>query len=255
LGDELSTTTPAGAPVGSCPSNCREAMQMVQDEVNRISRLPGPVERNVAITSAYDKLAQDMPENDWVRLASYVSVQGGCAMGVTQGRNLPYVPEWAEGGVPKFFSRALVSPEKSLDALGDANLTIFSSIYPPNRMAANCGYQKFKECVASGEISVDKEIVTALDVMNQGDKRGAADLIADYEQRQVVQPVYERWEDTFSDMKKADSWIPGDQTSIPIAKSCTRDNLVPLDGDISNPQDRVDYYGKLIEEMYRVEGK
>lgn len=228
---------------------------MVQDEVNKVSRLPGPIERNAAITSAYDKLARDMPENDWVRLASYVSVQGGCAMQVTQGRNLPYVPGWAEGAVPRTLSRVLVNPEKSLDALGDANLTIFSSIYPANRMVANCGYKKFKECVASGEITVNDKIVKALDKMEKGDKRGAANLIAEHEQREIVQPVYDRWKDTFADMKNAEGWIPGDQTSIPVAKTCTRDNLVPLSGDISNPQDRVNYYGKLIDEMYRIEGK
>lgn len=220
---------------------------MVQNEVNNIARLPGPIERNAAITAAYDKLAKDMPENDWVRLASYVSVQGGCAMKLTQG---------GMAGVADYVPFMGFDSAKSLQALGDANLTIFSSIYPPNRMVANCGYAKFKECVASGEIKVNRDIVAAIDKMQNGDLKGAADAIALHEQRDVVQPVYERWKDTFSGMSNADSLdIFNDRTSIPISKSCGTGDPVVLNGDISNWRDRVSYYNKLITEMYRIEGR
>lgn len=74
---EFSTTHSSGEVVQSCPENCEEALKMVQDDVNKIARMDGPIARNVAITEAYEKLAQDMPKNDWVRLASYVSVQVG----------------------------------------------------------------------------------------------------------------------------------------------------------------------------------
>lgn len=248
---DFSTTQSSGSPVQACPDSCREAYSMVMDEVNQIARLDGPLARNRAITAAYDKLAQDMPQNDWVRLASYVSVQGGCAMQATQGYNIPFMPD---GWLPRTGSRLFVSPEDALAALGDANLTIFSSIYPANRMVANCGYEKFRQCVDSGEIDVPEPIVKALGQMNRGALRDAADTIALYEQRDVVQPVYDRWAETFEDLNDVESWLPGDQTSIPIAKECTRDNLVPLEGNISNWRNRVNYYGKLIDRMYEVEG-
>ena len=92
--------------------------------------------------------------------------------------------------------------------------------------------------------------------MQRGRKLDAANAIADYEQRIVVQPVYERYADTFRGMSRADRVdVFNDRTSIPIAKTCTRDNLVTLDGDISNPAHRVDYYRKLIRNMYRVKGR
>ncbi|MCO6391658.1 hypothetical protein GTW25_11510 [Aliihoeflea aestuarii] len=192
------------------------------------------------------KLAQDMPENDWVRLASYVSVQGGCAMQQTQrwpAKAADYVP---------FLG---FDSQDSLEALGDANLTIFSSIYPPNRMVANCGYEKFRQCVESGEIVVDQNIVNAMEKMENGDRRGAANDIALHEQRNVVQPVYDRWPDTFAGMSRADALDRlHDRTSIPVAKTCTRDNLVPFEGDISRWPDRVEYYHDLLDRMYEIEG-
>lgn len=145
--------------------------------------------------------------------------------------------------------------ENALEALGDANLTIFSSIYPPNRMVANCGYEKFKQCVESGEIEFDEGIIEAMGKMENGDLTGAADDIAMHEQRDVVQPVYDRWADTFAGMSRADGVdVFNDRTSIPIAKTCTRDNLVTFEGDISQWPDRVNYYRKLIDRMHQVEG-
>ncbi|WP_179381611.1 hypothetical protein [Jannaschia marina] len=71
----------------------------------------------------------------------------------------------------------------------------------------------------------------------------------------MVQPVYDRHPTGFEDMAQGEGLMPGDQTSIPVAKTCTRDNLVPLgDRDITNPLDRVDYYGDLIDRMYEIEG-
>lgn len=240
---DFSTTRSSGSPVQSCPENCKEALKIAEDEVNKIARLDGPIARNKAITASYEKLAKDMPNNDWVRLASYVSVQGGCAMQLTQGW------EARTGG------RLFFDPDDALSALGDANLTIFSSIYPPNRMVANCGYEKFRQCVDRGEITFDKNILKGMEKMHNGELKGAADIIAQYEQRDVVQPVYDRWAKTFAGMSLADTVdVFHDRTSIPIAKTCTRDNLVPFTGNISDWHDRIKYYSKIIDEMYRVEG-
>jgi hypothetical protein len=240
----FSTTKSSGAPVQACPENCKEALNQIMDEVNKISRMPGPLERNAAITEAYEQLAKDMPENDWVRLASYVSFQAGCAMQQTR-RGI------ADNCITEL---VFFDADKGLGALGDGNLTIFSSIYPANRMVANCGYEKFKKCVESGEIGFDENVTKALEKMNNGDLKGAAADIAIHEQRDVVQPVYDRWAETFAGIASADWWdFTSDNTSIPIAKTCTRDNLVPLEGNLSNWLDRVSYYRKLMDEMHRVE--
>ncbi|WP_255011693.1 hypothetical protein [Roseovarius sp. M141] len=256
----LSTTSSSFSSVGTCPDNCEEAMAQAHDEVNQIRRqgpgavdfnmaegsyreVPAEVMRNGRITQAYSDLARDMPENHWVRLASYVSVQGGCAMRqfTNPSQNWP-------GAVSDF-------PQNGLAALGDANVAIFESIYPPNRMAANCGIDRFLECVENGEIEVNENIVRAMKQMRDGDLRRAANTIARYEQEEVVQPVYARWPGTFQTMAAIDTVnVFQDMTSIPIARTCTRDGLVPLEGSISNPRDRVDYYEALLNEMYRIEG-
>ena len=239
----LSTTSSTASAAGSCPDTCEEAAAQVLDEVNQIKRIDDPIDRNVAITQAYEQLAADMPENDWVRLASYVSVQGGCAM--------KEAGSFLAKAAPNFY----ISSPKMLAALKDANTTIFESIYPANRFVANCGLAKLKECMAEGAITVPDEVLTALEEMEAGNLREAADIIAQYEQEQVVQPVYERHQTAFEDMAQGDGWMPGDQTSIPIAKTCTRDDLVPLgERSITNPLDRVDYYGDLIDKMYEIEG-
>ncbi|WP_179381612.1 DUF2515 family protein [Jannaschia marina] len=140
----------------------------MQAEVDRINRVPGAIDRNVAITEAYETLARDMPENDWVRLASYVSVQGGCAM------------KEADSLLSRLAPDGFISADGMLDALKDANTTIFNSIHPA-RFAANCGLEKLRECAAEGAVEVPPDIMEALEKMEAGDLRGAADQVAVYE--------------------------------------------------------------------------
>ncbi|WP_227272234.1 DUF2515 family protein [Roseobacter weihaiensis] len=159
------------------------------------------------------------------------------------------------GSLAQTFGRAVVNPGEALDALRDANTTIFTSVYPPNKFMHDCGYERLKQCVAAGELVVDDRLMGALGELNSGNLKKAADLLAEHEQVDVVQPVYERHEDTFDDMATAESLLPRDQTSIPISYECTRDNLVTL-GDlaIQNAEDRVKYYGKLMDRMKEIEG-
>ncbi|RJL02854.1 DUF2515 family protein [Paracoccus siganidrum] len=241
--DDLSTTRAANDPVAGCECSCDRGWQDVQDEVNQALRSDDPLERNRQITAAYGRLAEADPRNIWVRLASYVSVQGGCAMQRTQAWDAQTV------------GRMVVNPSEAMDALQDANRTIFSSIYPVVRFAQKCGAAQLRRCVESGAIQADSSLLDAMDKLEQGDLRGASDLIAEHEQVRIVQPVYERHAGTFRDLMRAESLMPGDQTSIPIAKHCTRDNLVSIDGlDIRNPQDRVQYYQRLVNRMLQQEG-
>jgi hypothetical protein len=239
----------AAAPTQACPTDCKEAMRMANREVDAAKRIADPVKRNVAITQAYRSLGRAAPNNWWVRLAGYVSTQGGCAM------KKFYASETWTGVGAQTLGRAVVNPEDALDTLKDANTTIFESVYPPNKFMQTCGYKKLKECVDKGEIQVNPKLMQALGKMDAGDYQGAADMIAQHEQVDVVQPVYERHKDTFDDMMTADSWIPGDQTSIPVSYSCDGGTQVPLGSlKLQDPQDRVKYYKKLMDEMKRIEG-
>ena len=233
----------AGGVSKSCPSTCAEAMAMANAEVDQMRRVSNPIQRNIGITQSYQQLGKAMPDNWWVRLAGYVSVQGGCAMKRTQAWDAQTI------------GRAVVNPEDALAALGDANMTIFESVYPPNKFMHECGYERLKECVEKGEIDVDPEIMSSLEKINSGDLRGGADGLAEHEQVDVVQSVYDRHKGTFEDLATAESIMPGDQTSIPVSYQCTRDNLVSLGNlDISNPQHRVTYYGRLMDRMMQIEG-
>lgn len=262
---DLSTTSSTASSVGTCPDTCEEAAAQVQDEVNRIKRqgpgiadmdmeagsyreIPAEVMRNGLITQAYTDLAEAAPDNHWVRLASYVSVQGGCAI-----RKAVAADKWTPDMILTGSSDVA---NNMVTALGEANVAIFESIYPPMRMAATCGIDRVLECAQEGELELNDNLKTALQQMRDGNLRGAADTIAVYEQREIVQPTYDKWPNTFKAAEITDTLnVAQDMTSIPVARTCTRDNLVPLgDRSISDPLDRVSYYGDLLERMYEIEG-
>ena len=116
-----------------------------------------------------------------------------------------------------------------------------------------CRYEKLKECVENREIDVDRNIMTALGEIDAGNLRAGADLLADHEQVDVVQPVYERHKETFENLAHLEGLV-GDQTSIPVSYDCTRDDLVPLGHlDIAKARDRVKYYGRLMDRMMTIE--
>jgi len=243
----LRTTASSSAASGACPSDCKEAMNQVMEDVNRIARTRGATERNAAITQAYRQLGQAQRQNHWIRLAGYVSTQGGCVMKMMERGTIgvSFTP------LAPLFGEDLVNAQK---ALVDANTTIFTSVYPPNKFAHDCGFEKLKQCVASGEIEVSPQIMEALEKMDKGDLRGAADTMAYHEQVNVVQPVYERNRGAFEFMNRWENRIPGDQTSIPVSHTCSGDPVSIKGLDIQNPQDRVQYYRRLMTRMRQIEG-
>lgn len=243
----FSTTREACDPVKGCPCSCDRGWAEVMDEVNQALRSPDPLERNRQITAAYERLAAADPRNMWVRLASYVSVQGGCKM-------REFGPLWRRAG---YGIVTLGSPHSAaIDALQDANRTIFYSIYPVIRFAQKCGAKRLRECSGAGKIKpkIPDELLDALDKMEAGQLRDASDMIANYEQVKVVQPVYEAHKAAFASMMNAEKRIPGDQTSIAIAKTCTSNDLVSVEGlDVTKAVDRVSYYERLIGRMLTLE--
>lgn len=102
---------------------------------------------------------------------------------------------------------------------------------------------------------MDQRLLDGLTKLEQGRLREASDIIARYEQEVVVASAYARHSDTFDDMMWADSIdVFNDRTSIPIAKTCIRENLVSIDGlDIREGADRVKYYERLVSRMLEME--
>ena len=239
---EFCTTQPGGAPVEGCATDCSVAWARVQDDVNRVGRIEDPMRRNRAITQSYKNIAEASPDNHWIRLASYVSAQAGCAM------------EETRGFAAQTFGRMFVSPGEAYDSLAEANKTIFESVVPANLFVARHGHPAFERCVEAGDIAVPEEIREALVYIDSGRLEQGSDMLAEYEQLEVVQPIYEEYADTFADIETADKvafWR--DYQSIPVSYECGGEG-VPLDGSLSIPEDRVEYYKKLMEEMKRIEG-
>ncbi|MDO5642641.1 MAG: hypothetical protein Q4G26_09705 [Paracoccus sp. (in: a-proteobacteria)] len=239
--DELSTTRAACDPVAGCECSCDRGWQDILDEVNQALSSDDPQERNRRITKAYEDIARADSRNLWTRLAGYVSVQGGCAMARVQSWYVAYTP-----------GRVLINKPAALDALAAANSTIFSSIYPVMRFAQKCGAAQLRKCVESGAFEVDRRLLAAMDMIEAGNIRRAADIIARYEQVEVVQKVYDDHAAGFRGLIRGENWVPGDQTSIPISKECTRasDMLVKIGNlDIRDPEHRVEYYHRLMKRM------
>lgn len=248
--NDFSTTQSPDSETAVCPDCCKALMDEVMEDVNKVARVPDAVDRNVAITQRYRDLGAAMPQNDWVRLAGYVSTQGGCAM-----KNFYFSHKPGMATAAYTFGQAVVTPSEALETLRAANTAIFTSVYPPNKFVEQHGYEELKKCVDAKAVDVSRELMDALGKLERGEKADAANLMAEYEQMKVVQPVYEQHADTFDDMMTADAirfWA--DDTSIPISYECTRDNLVPLgELDITNPEDRVRYYSRLMKRMLKLE--
>ena len=176
-----------------------------------------------------------------------------------------------QGPLAQTVGRAAVDPEDALAALKDANITIFSSVYPPNKFMQKYGYKRLEQCVSKKEIEVDKDFLKALKMMDDGKLGKAADAIAYHEQVKVVQPVYDRHKEVFDDIVRADDWYQwfknkvegnigtdtgwnNDLLSIPVSHDCARENVVELgELDIRKPPDRVKYYKRLMKRMREVE--
>lgn len=259
----------AGAEKGAVPGNvsencetciaadCKKKIEKIEKEKNQIAAIEDPIERNKAITAAYGKLAAEDPQNRWIKLASVVSAQGGCAMKLTRSLD----PDVHAGIDPKhdFMNATGLDPFHNMyHALGDANNAIFSSIYPLTAYRARHGYEDMKKCYAATGKEIPPKIMAAFDKLEEGDMARASDRIADFEQRDVVQPIYEKYSGTFALMEFG-SGIQKPLTGtnlydIPVSTTCGDPDVVPFKGSISNPSHRVDYYKSLMERLSSQQG-
>lgn len=232
--------------------DCKKKIEQIEKETKQITDIKDPIERNKAITAAYGKLAAQDPSNRWIKLASVVSAQGGCAMKLTRSLD----PDVITGIDPKydFMNPTGLDPWYNMyQALGDANKAIFGDIYPMAAYRARHGYEDMKKCYAATGKVIPPKIKSAFDELEKGNLKSASDWIADFEQRDVVQPVYENYSGTFSMMEGASAVLKPvlkkNLYDIPVSTTCGDPNVVPFVGSISNPNHRVNYYNSLMNRL------
>ena len=238
-----------GAAGEFCEQCCKNRIKEISDQTNSISSIQDPIERNKAITQAYNAVAAQDPQDRWVKLASIVSAQGGCAMHrVKDARSyLQPFKDWLDDRTGVSFTKNMYN------ALGDANKAIFSDIYPYAAYRAKYGTQNMKDCYAKEGKPIPPELEDAFDKMDKGELNAASDAIAKFEQMKVVQPVYDQYSGTFWWMKQASDvrkWFTGDNLyDIPLSTTCGDPNTVPFRGDIAKGSDRVAYYQDLMSRL------
>jgi len=195
------------------------------------------IERNRLINRKYAGLYRDLPENRWAGMATVVSAQVGCSMQL--------MSVVAGGDRPGFLAAEL---DMCIRALGEGNVAIFKKLYPPLRMVARYGYDRFLNCVASGAINPPDALVEGIKALKNGSIDKAADIIIKYEQKVVAQPVYEKHKHAFAFMQDAavaGRYLGRDFESIPLSTHCGGSEKIPFGGDITSADDRIDYFRRL----------
>lgn len=238
---------------GVCASCCQSKIKVVDDQTRQIAAIKDPIERNAAITKAYTDVAAQDPQDRWVKLASVVSAQGGCAMKQVAG-----VRSWLSWKQPLDDATGASFTNNMYHALGDANKGIFSDIYPVAAYKAKFGWASLKECYASEGKPLQPELEDAFDKMDKGDLDAASDGIAKFEQMKVVQPVYDQYSGTFAEMKMASAvqrpFTGKNLYDIPVSTTCGDPQTIPFAGNISKGADRVDYYRSLMDALKKEQG-
>lgn len=238
---------------GTCASCCQSKVKVIDDQTEKIIAIPDPIKRNAAITKAYTEVAAQDPQDRWVKLASIVSAQGGCAM-----KRVASVRSWLTWKQPLDDATGASFTDNMYLALGDANKGIFRDIYPVAAYKAKYGWASLKECYASEGRPLRPELKEAFDKMDMGDLDGASNAIAKFEQKKVVQPVYDQYSGTFTEMKIASTvqkLMTGKNLyDIPVSTTCGDPDTVPFTGNLSNGADRVAYYRALMDKLKEQQG-
>jgi Protein of unknown function (DUF2515) len=239
-------------PVQACPPpSCEDLWQAIDKEVKPILEIKDPIKRNSKISAAYAGLYQRKPEYEWIGLAAIVSRQAGCAMHEAKAK--VESNDW--------FGKD--DAKAAFEGLGEANKLIFSNIYPVIRFAELNGGKRLKECKESGGRHVPEQLIEAVDQIEKGTPEGrkaGADLIAEVEQRTVVQDqVYsnKRFKDAFKANERWSTGVLGvigrsqgaKPPGLPLSSECGKDPPIMLEGSILNADDRVKFYKKLMNEF------
>lgn len=238
--------------VQSCPApSCEDLWKAIDKEVQPIRNIDNPIRRNSKISAAYANFYQRKPEYEWIGLAAIVSRQAGCAMNEAK----------AKVDSDDWFGKD--DAQAAFEGLGEANKLIFSNIYPVIRFAELNGGKRLKECKESGGRHIPPQLIDAVEQIEKGTPEGrkaGADLIAEVEQRTVVQDqVYsnKRFKDAFEANERWSSGVLGligrrqgaKQPGLPLSSECGKDPPLMLEGSILNADDRVKFYNKLMNEF------
>ncbi len=236
-----------------CVSCCHSKVKDIDDQTEKIASIKDPIERNKAITQAYSDVAAKDPQDRWVKLASIVSAQAGCAM-----KQVGEVRSWVAWKQPLDDVSGMSFSNNLYHALGDANKGIFVDIYPVAAYKAKYGLASLKECYASEGRYLKSALLEAFDKMDRGDLEGASNDIAKFEQKSVVRNVYDQYSGTFSELKLASAiqkpFTGKDLFDIPLSTICGDPNTIAFVGNLSNGDDRVGYYNTLMAALKKDQG-
>lgn len=258
----------AGAEKGAAPGNvsetcetciaadCKKKIEEIEKETKRITDIKDPIERNKAITAAYQGLYNQDPSNRWLKLGSIVSSQVGCNLKMIQGIRDGYYPSFKDGLDSKTglsFSKNMVS------ALGEGNKAIFRDIYPLAAYRARHGYEDLKKCYAAQGKDIPDQMQRAFEELEKNRWRPSADLIGDYEQKKIIDDVYKDYSGTFftAEYLASPVWetiYNQKPYEIPVSSTCGDTDVVKFPGSISSADDRVKYYKRLMERLSSQQG-
>jgi hypothetical protein len=236
---------PVDSPCHACEASCSEKWAEIQMEVDDAVKPATPEARNRNISAAYAGMNQRNPKLQWIGLAAIVSRQAGCAMDEASDVSMPVAKGYAQ---------------TAKQALAETNVLIFSDIYPVMRFYEKHGTKALKQCSHSRpgkEPDVPSQLMEAIELQDDGDAKGAADKIAEYEQVEIVQTrIYNQreYKKAFDTNETAAKWWVGRlfgarKAEVAISSGCGDTPPVPLKGSIGSSSDRVNYYKTLITEF------
>ena len=253
-------------PVGDGDADCNAKWDAVDAETKPIVDEPDHQKRNKMITEKYASLYKKNNDYEWAALAGVVSRQAGCNMvDAQQARG-----NWIAGGDGSLIKSG--SAKDAYDALGEANRNIFKDIYPNHRFYDLYGWEALLRCSNAAGHRVPDSLKEAFKKMEEAKSktgaekaraiREASDKIAEYEQAVVVQnSVYsvERFKNVLDSNEYWSSGLTSPLGSffgaktpqISLSSECGANNPIMFDGSINNPNDRVNFYHKLMDEWIK----
>jgi hypothetical protein len=174
---------------------------------------------------------------------------------------------WIAGGDGSLIKDG--AAKDAYDALGEANRSIFGDIYPNHRFYELYGWDGVMQCGDYPGHKIPQDLKDAFKKMEDANIRWGADKartlreasnkIAEYEQKVVVQKavygvdrfkkVLESNEYWSSSWRTPLGWFAGAKTpQLALSAECGGGESILFDGSINNPDDRVNYYHKLMNE-------
>lgn len=100
----------------------------------------------------------------------------------------------------------------------------------------------------SGKISSPKDLIDAIKYFDEGNPNGAIEQIANFEQKNVAQPIYDNNPEAFAfmhDVAKDAAYVKMDLESIPLSTCCNAGGRIPFNNNPANPKDLSNYMDRI----------